>query len=171
MPWYLFTFHAYRSWMPDRPQGYVRRGQGPLPPNDERARQYERNAAQPSILFDEEVQGILIAAARDAAAHQDFRLHCIATESTHAHVLMSWRNDRTWSRMRAGLKQSLTRTLNRTLGPRAGLPAAMEGKEAERRKWFSGGASRKRVRVRDHFDYLINEYLPSHRGAFWRESQ
>jgi len=73
--------------------------------------------------------------------------------------------------MRTAVKQSLTRTLNRTLGPRAGLPAAMEGREAERRKWFSGGASRKRVRDRDHFDYLMTDYLPSHRGAFWREHQ
>ena len=171
MPCYLFTFHAYRSWMPDRPQGYVRRGRGPLPPDDERARQYEKNAAQPPVLFDEKVQDALIAASREAAAHQDFRLHCIATEPTHVHVLVSWEDDRTWQRMRTGLKQSLTRTLNRALGSRAGLPAAIEGKRGDQRRWFSGGASRKRVRDRDHFDHLINDYLPSHHGAFWRESQ
>ena len=169
MPCYLFTFHAYRSWMPDRPQGYVRRGEGPLPPDAERARQYERNAAQPPILFDEDIQRALIVAAREAAAHQDFRLHCIATEPTHVHLLVSWKDDRTWQRMRTGIKQSLTRALNRTLGPRAGLPAASESKRDQRGKWFSGGASRKRVRDGDHFDHLINEYLPSHRGAFWRE--
>jgi REP element-mobilizing transposase RayT len=171
MPCYLFTFHAHRSWMPDRPQGYVRRGRGPMAPDEERARQYERNAAQAPILFDEGIQRALIGAAHDAAAHQDFRLHCIATEPTHVHLLVSWKDDRTWPRMRTGVKQSLTRTLNRTPGPRAGLPAAIEEKEAERRKWFSAGASRKRVRDRKHFDYLINEYLPSHRGASWREHQ
>ena len=68
MPCYLFTFHAYQSWMPDRPQGYVRRGQGPLPPDDERARQYEKNAAQAAVLFDQDIQTALIGAAREAAA-------------------------------------------------------------------------------------------------------
>jgi REP element-mobilizing transposase RayT len=171
MPCYLFTFHAYRSWMPDRPQGYVRRGEGALPPDDKQARWYERHASQAAVLFDQDIQRALIGAAPEAAAHQDFRLHCIATESTHVHVLVSWKDDRTWRRIRTGVKQSMTRTLNRTLGPRAGLPAATEGEEAERRKWFSSGASRKRVRDREDFDYLINEYLPSHRGAFWREHQ
>ena len=169
MPCYLFTFHAYRSWMPDRPQGYVRRGKGPLPPDEEQARWYEQHAAQPPVLFDEHVQRTLIDAAREAALHQEFRVHCVATEPTHVHVLVSWKDDRTWQRMRTNVKQSLTRTLNRTLEPRAGLPAAMESKRDRCRKWFSGGASRKRVRDRGHFEYLIDEYLPSHRGAFWRE--
>src|SRR4051794_35604479 len=28
MPCYLFTYHAYGSWMPDHKRGYVHRGQG-----------------------------------------------------------------------------------------------------------------------------------------------
>ncbi|MEM1305417.1 MAG: hypothetical protein AAGG46_11005, partial [Planctomycetota bacterium] len=28
MPVYLFTYHTYGSWLPDRPQGYVQRDQG-----------------------------------------------------------------------------------------------------------------------------------------------
>jgi REP element-mobilizing transposase RayT len=157
--------------MPDRPQGYVRRGEGPLPPDEEQARWYEQHASQAAVLFNQDIQRALICAAREAATHQKVRLHCIATEPTHVHVLVSWKDDRTWQRMRTGLKQSLARTLNRTPGPRAGLPAAMGGEDDERRKWFSDGASRRRVRDRRHFDHLIDEYLPSHRGAFWRESQ
>lgn len=34
MPVYLFTFHAYRSWREDNPNGYVQRGRaGIQPPN------------------------------------------------------------------------------------------------------------------------------------------
>ena len=31
MPVYLFTFHAYGSWLPDNPRGYVRRKEGIQP--------------------------------------------------------------------------------------------------------------------------------------------
>ena len=39
MPCYLFTFHAYGTWMPDREEGFVRREQGILPPDEELAAQ------------------------------------------------------------------------------------------------------------------------------------
>jgi len=74
MPCYLFTYHAYASWMPDREEGHVRRGEGIL---------------------------------------------------------------------------SADEKLNR---------------ELERRTWLSEGASRKQVKDQAHFDYLINEYVPLHRG-------
>ena len=32
-------------------------------------------------------------------------------------------------------------------------------------------ASRKRVRDRKHFDYLMNEYVPKHSGAKWFEDE
>ena len=31
------------------------------------------------------------------------------------------------------------------------------------------GASRKRVEDQDHFDRLVNSYLPGQRGLFWKE--
>jgi hypothetical protein len=37
------------------------------------------------------------------------------------------------------------------------------------RKWFSDGGSRKHIETRDHFDRLVNSYLPDQRGVFWRE--
>ena len=159
--------------MPDRPRGYVRRGEGALESGEEMAGQYARNARFAPVLFDARIQQMLIDAAREAAGHQEFRLHCVGTEPTHVHVLVSWIDDRSWQRMRAGLKQSLTRGLNRALLQRAGQPAATcAGAEDDARQpWFSRSASRKRVRDRAHFDYLVTEYLPSHRGAFWREDQ
>ena len=41
MPCYLFTFHAFGTWMPDREEGFVRREQGILPPDEELAEHIE----------------------------------------------------------------------------------------------------------------------------------
>ena len=53
MPCYLFTYHSHGSWMPDRAQGYVRRGQGILPPDSEMAERYRRNAKHEMAHFRE----------------------------------------------------------------------------------------------------------------------
>jgi hypothetical protein len=37
------------------------------------------------------------------------------------------------------------------------------------RRWFVRHGSRKRVRGKDHLEYLMSEYLPSHRGLKWCE--
>jgi hypothetical protein len=50
--------------------------------------------------------------------------------------------------MRNGLKSSLTRRLNHDV--------------KRRDKWFVESASRKRVKDKEHFDHLVNTYLPSH---------
>jgi len=154
MPCYLFTYHAYRSWMPDRKQGFVRRGKGVVPPDEELSRQYRDDAKQEQAGFDSQLQLLAIDELQVAFAYQQCRGHCIATDATHIHVLVSWRGDRPWKRIRSGLKSSLTRRFNR---------------ELQRRKWFVDSASRKRVKDRSHFDYLVDQYLPSHRGWKWRE--
>ena len=154
MPCYLFTYHAYSSWMPDREEGYVRRGEGLLPADEERARLYRRDAVEQPVVFDPRIQLLLIDEVRAASPHQRFRVHYVATEPTHVHALVSWQDDRPWKNMRSNLKSSLTRRLNR---------------ELERRTWLSENASRKQVKHQAHFDYLVNEYLPSHRGRKWKE--
>ena len=156
MPSYLFTYHAYSSWMPDRERGYVQRGKGVLPADREKARQYRAAARQPEARFDSNVQQLVISELQTAWIHQRCRGHFIATDSTHVHVLVSWRDERLSRRIRSGLKSSLTRRLNR---------------DVRRQVWFSDGASRKRVRDRFHFRYLVNEYLPSHPGWKWREGR
>ena len=40
-----------------------------------------------------------------------------------------------------------------------------------RDKWFVENASRKRVKDDDHFEHLMNSYLPSHGGWKWREDR
>ena len=154
MPCYLFTYHAYGSWMPDRKQGFVRRGQGVLSPDKGLACQYRTDAKQPQITFDGSVQRLVIDELQTAWGYQDCRGHFVATDSTHVHVLVSWPDERPWKRIRSGLKSSLTRRLNQ---------------ELRRQTWFSDSASRKRVKDQSHFDYLVTEYLPSHHGWKWRE--
>lgn len=154
MPCYLFTYHAYGSWMPDRDRGFVRRGEGVLPPDPARAAQYRRDANETEAVFDDDVQGLLIEEVQTAAEKQAFRLHYIATQATHIHVLVSWKDDLEWAKLRNGIKQSFSRRLNR---------------DVRSRTWFGDGASRKRVVNQEHFDHLVNHYLPSHSGSKWCE--
>lgn len=154
MPCYLFTYHAYRSWMPDRERGYVRRDEGVLPPDEEMADQYRRLAKEDQVWFDAAIQRTAIDESMIAAGFQRFRLHMTATDPTHIHVLVSWTDARQWPKLRNGLKSSLTRRLNR---------------DHHRRTWFVENASRKRVKDVAHFTYHMTDYLPKHRGWKWRE--
>ena len=154
MPCYLFTYHAYGSWMPDRKQGFVRRTEGVLPPDANLAREYRSDLKQRPVSFDGQIQSLIINELQTACVHQKCRGHYAATETSHVHVLVSWRDDRPWKKVRSGLKSSLTRRLNR---------------ELRRQIWFSDSASRRRVEDRAHFDYLVEQYLPSHRGWKWEE--
>jgi hypothetical protein len=77
----------------------------------------------------------------------------VATETTHVHLLVSWSDDRTFEQLRRGIRESITRRLN----------------AHHRRKWLEAGGSRKRVRDEKHFNYLMDQYLPNHRGWKWRE--
>ena len=153
MPVYLFTFHAYRSWMPDHEEGFVRRGEGVLPQNQALSNIYRQQASDSEVDFEADIQGILIDEVQVASGKQDYELHFVATDSTHLHVLLSWRSDKTWQQVRRGLKTSISLRLIRELGERP---------------WLSEGASRKRVKDQSHFDHLIRTYLPKHRGWKWQ---
>ena len=112
MPCYLFTFHAFGTWMPDRDEGFVRRDRGFVPPSQELARAYRGRAKEDEVLFAPRLQLLLIAEARVACEKQRYRGHYVATEPTHVHALISWPDDRAWLKIRNGLKSSLTRRLN-----------------------------------------------------------
>jgi hypothetical protein len=153
MPCYLFTWHAYATWMPDRKQGYVKKGKGVLPPDEKQAAKYRARQKEPAASFDDLIQRLAIGECLVAAEKRNFRLHAAATELTHLHVLISWTDTRTFEQLRRGLRESITRRLN-TL---------------RRRTWLEAGGSRKRVHDQKHFDYLMNQYLPNHSGWKWRE--
>jgi len=156
MPCYLFTYHAYGTWMPDREEGFVRRGCGLLPADEVLAHEYRRVAGAGAVAFDSRLQRLLIDEGRIAFDKQRCRGHYVATESTHLHVLVSWPDERPWHKLRAGLRGSMTRRLNKELG---------------KRKWFVDGSSRRTVTDQEHFDHLVKVYLPNHRGWKWREGR
>jgi REP element-mobilizing transposase RayT len=153
---YFFTLHAYRSWRPDHPRGYVRRGEGILPSEPKRAAQYDANAKQEPAIFAPEMQRVMIAGAADICAQRQWRLHAIGFEPNHVHLLVSWRDFTDWLEVRAKLKNLLSLFLGRLVG--------IEG-----RTWFTDAGSRKRVATRDHFDYLIGTYIPKHSEQKWFE--
>jgi REP element-mobilizing transposase RayT len=104
--------------------------------------------------FDAEIQLALIDESIIACNFQKLRLHNIGSDESHLHDLVSWKDDRSWDQVRNSLRSSLTRRLNKQFG---------------RRKWFSEGASRRRVRDKKHFDHLDTTYLPDHPG--WKYSE
>jgi hypothetical protein len=152
MPCYLFTYHAYGTWMPDRKQGYVKRKRGILPCDPREAAAYRAVMNESVAELDSQVQITAIDSIVDSQVKQSFATHFVATDTTHVHALVSWRDDRTWLHLRSIIKGSNSSRLKCDCGDRT---------------WLSEGASRKRVKDRSHFDYLITKYLPSHRGWKW----
>ena len=176
MPVYLFTFHAYRTWRPDNQRGYTRRKRGYLSPDPEMARQYDENAKHEEVLFDARLQRLLIEEAQNACGFQDLRLHGGSTEPSHLHLLVSWTVQKGWLRVRNRLKSSLSRLLRRlSEEPPDSRDATRRGDapDPDERPFLalSRGASRKQVRDRAHFDYLMTRYLPAHRGVKWFEDR
>ena len=158
MPVYLFTFRAYRSWNADNPRGYVRWQEGVLPPDREMAARYDKRALAAPNRFDKFQQAVLVWIAYDACQRRNWRLHYVATERTHVHILVSWREFQPWEKVCHKLKNLASLMLGRK--------CATPGHD-----WFGGKRSRKRVKCQRHFDHLVNNYLPKHRGLQWREGQ
>jgi hypothetical protein len=154
MPCYLITYHAYGTWLPDRPRGYVKRKVGVLASDAEMGENYRRKQWRDTIRFDSALQADLVDGARVACNLIAVRCHGIATDGTHLHVLVSWRVERSWESVSRAIKTSLTIRLNGSHG---------------RRQWFSKGSSRKQVRDSQHFEYLLRKYLRQHRGVVWFE--
>jgi REP element-mobilizing transposase RayT len=153
MPVYLFTFHAYRSWMPSHRRGYTKRGKGYFPTDENMAQNYESRANHDPTIFDEELSRILIEQLRESCVIIHCRLHAGTTEPTHIHGLVSWKHVRGWMSIRSSLKTALTKRLKAIREDLA----------------LSRGASRKQVKDRSHFDYLLKTYLPAHHGLAWYE--
>ncbi len=152
MPVCLFTFHAHGSWMPDHTRGYVQRKKGVLPPDPAMAENYRRRARTSDVRFDDETRPLLIALVREACEHQQLRLHGVATDPTHLHLVVSWKETTQAKSVRANLKQSLTRRLNERVGSRV---------------WFSRGGHSRKVEDAEHLQHLLETYLPGHVGPNW----
>ncbi|MHB1157047.1 MAG: hypothetical protein ACYC26_09420 [Phycisphaerales bacterium] len=155
---YLLTFHAYRSWRPDNPRGYVRKNEGIQPPDPQMAEWYDRDAKHTPAEFDGVMQRVMVDAIAPLCEKQDWRAHYIYAGSTHVHMLLSWKQFAEWNDVRVSIKRDFGRVLSKLMD-RSG-------------PWFSRGGkdSHKRVTERSHFDYLMNAYLPKrkHHGTHWR---
>ncbi len=148
----LFTWHAYGTWMPDRPQGYFKNKTGLWAADSQAAIAYRHRQQANTCVFCDEAQQLLVVAAQEAASHQGFSSITLATDRTHVHLLAGWVDEREPNVVRTRVKQSLTRQLNARFG---------------NRQWFTRGGHDRLVRDGEHFHRLRHEYLPSHRGWFW----
>lgn len=141
--------------MPDHPRGYVHRTRGLQRSDPNMGEAYRANQRGGTVYLISVMQRTIIATTREAMKHLDAELHAIACEPTHTHVLMSWKHDRVWKSMRGSLQSALSRALNKHFG---------------KREWWAENPSRKRVKDREHFDYLMGEYLPKHGGEQWYDA-
>ncbi len=159
MPVYLFTYHAYQSWLPDHRRGFVQKDRGVQPTNKPLADAYRRAAKAEPFAFDPLTQYHLIAKAGAVCVGDGYRLHGAATEPTHLHVLVSWLDESIpFTKVRGRIRNLLSLDLSK----RAGITG---------RPWFSAGASRKRVEDNCHFRHLLEVYLPKHGGVQWYEGR
>jgi hypothetical protein len=155
MPVYHLTIHAYRSWGADHHRGYVQRGRGIMPPEQSKADWHDANAVDDPFEFDKDIQKLLIGEVHAACRRYGWRLHGAGTDLTHLHTLVSWREFVRFETAVQRIKGALSHKLGQVVGPGG-------------RRWFSKGASERRVRDRKHFDHLIEEYFPGH-PLHWRE--
>ena len=159
MPVYFFTFHAYRSWMPDHPRGYVKRKEEVLPPDPEMAKRYEARANHEPAVFTAEIEKELIDEVLIWSRATGIHVYAIGTEPSHIHSLTSWSSDRTAISVRTSLKTSLSRRLS-DMSKHIGFRVAL-----------SRGGDSTHVKDRSHFDHIMTEYVPKHRGLRWIEGR
>lgn len=151
---YLFTYHAYGTWWPDRPQGFVQEGQGIQPTNRNLAVAYRRAAKHPTVTFGCEDQKQVIQKLHHIAETDCLLLYAATVDPTHVHILVGWSDDRGYAKVRGRIKNLLSLHLSRLAGTTG-------------RPWFVKESSRKRVKDEEHFEYLLAAYLPKHQGLQW----
>lgn len=159
MPVYLFTFHAYKSWMPDHARGYLKRNRGAYATDEKMSRNYQTRSNHEAVTFTTEHQRIIIQTIRNICMKREWRLHYAVCVETHAHNLISWKDETlSCDDVIARVRQS------------CGYELAQHFK-TKGKPYLSkyGGGDRKRVETRAHFEYLMTRYLPDHRGEAFNE--
>lgn len=154
MPVYLFTYHAYGTWWPDRSQGFVQKGKGIQPTNRNLAVAYRRAAKHEPMSFTSVHQRTLIKKLLSIAETDDLAIYGVTVDQTHVHALVGWKDSRSYSKVRGRIKNLLSLQLTRL-------------EKIEGRPWFGHKSSRKCVKDESHFEYLLHVYLPKHFGWQW----
>jgi hypothetical protein len=147
----MFTFHGYRTWMPDHPEGYTRKGKGFLSPDEAMNRHYEERARHDEVRFDDARQELIVAASREIATNINARIYYAVCVDTHCHVLLGWHDERDWTALHDRMKRIIALKLGRAEGVRG-------------RRWLTQRRSSEQVQTPDHFAHLMTVYLPDHRG-------
>lgn len=156
MPVYHFTFHAYGSWLPDRPEGSYVYHKGWQPPGHARAESYRQQMTAEPARFTTEHQQLFLETLRKGQPLQNYGLYGIAADESHLHTVIAWRDKREPTRFRSQIKSSMTRALNQHFG---------------KRKWFVRSAGWTPIEDEQHLYQLIHEYLPKHDGLYWHRWQ
>jgi hypothetical protein len=163
MPVYFLTLHAFRSWNAEHRRGWMQRGKPGLQPTDEGlARHRDQRANHPPARFDTTLQPVGLAMARDLCEKRNWRLHGASVTPTHIHLLVSCHDA-------ACAPSAMAHTAKRLLGMRFSQTRGTPGA-----KWFARGHDERTVKDREHFDYLMHDYLPKHRreaGTVWLEHE
>ena len=154
MPAYHFTFHAFGTWLPNHPEGYIRRNKGWQPPSNASAGRYRSKMQQAAVNFNQEQQQMLLQTLIDCQPHQRIELYAIAAEPTHIHAITAWTDERDPEPVRSQMKYSMTLALTQAFG---------------KRKWFVQNAGQTPVRDEEHLYELVHHYLPKHQ-VFWQPS-
>src|SRR6186997_2427027 len=101
---YHFTYHAYRSWRPDHPRGYTKKGEGYQPPDPDVAEDYDARAKQEPVQFTDEIQREILVLAYEICEQEGWRLEGAGFDPTHAHLVVSWRGFIPWEEVDRRLK-------------------------------------------------------------------
>jgi hypothetical protein len=192
MPVYLFTFHTYRSWMPDHRRGYTKRKRGVLPRDPAMARRYAGRARFERVVWGQADQRAALRAVGRVCGHPDradWRLHGAVAVFNHLHGVVSWPNEAAASSPRGARSEDAAAhkaargadTAAHDAAARAAskvLHRAVTVDVRDARGWDAGravlsrGGDRKRVGDAEHLAYLVEVYLPRHRrygGLLWYE--
>jgi REP element-mobilizing transposase RayT len=157
MPVYHFTYHAYRSWNADHPEGWHQHGEvGRQRPQPRLGDYRNRIANHAAMEFSEDQQKLFLALLHDICGRHGWRFHCVGMDPTHLHPVVSWRESHNSDEVRDRLKNLLSLLLNRH-------------EQAVGRRVFSKKSGDTRVFTKKHLNYLKTVYLPKHSGLFWCE--
>ena len=167
MPVYLLTVHAYRSWSEGHSRGYVQHNDGLQPASSELACWREAQANHPPARFDRDAQRALIEVTLAIVQEKQLRAHASVATQTHVHVVVSFRspnctcgnpkNHCNRGCAARGFAEEVIVRMKRKMGQAL---AKMNGTSG--RPYFSRGWDLTRVKDRQHFDFLIETYLPKH---------
>ena len=153
MPRSIITLHAYLSWLPDRPQGYVRDGQV-LPPDHEMADAYRHSAKDDGKSFSIEQLTVLHAGVLDIADRRGWTVHAVFGEWSHFHIVLTWA-DSTPDDVAAKFSNLLSKFL--------GDDAGVRGK-----RWFARNPSCQPIKSDEHLEFLVESYRRRHIALHWR---